>query len=114
MRKLRLLVLTLLVATSSFANTRNWKPAKVDITSETDVSSKMWGEKNTLHYTIETDDMIYFVDYSFKPGQHSNSHPPEIGVEALTKVAIEGRHVYVLDATGKEIKMHIAKRTAKL
>src|SRR5271169_4262553 len=73
MKKLMLLMLTTLIATVSLAKTREWKIATIAITSETDVSWPLWGEKNTIHYTIETNDMIYFVDYTYKPGQHSNS-----------------------------------------
>jgi ABC-type uncharacterized transport system YnjBCD substrate-binding protein len=113
MKKLRLLMLTLLVATTSLAKTREWKTAKIEATSETDVSWKVWGEKTTMHYTIETDDMIFFADYTYKPGQHSDSHGPDIAVNALTKIAIEGKHAYVLDVTGKEVKLHVVRKTKK-
>jgi hypothetical protein len=113
MKKLRLLLLTVLVATTSLAKTREWKTAKIEATSETDVSWKVWGEKTTMHYTIETDDMIFFADYSYKPGQHSDSHAPDISVNALTKIAIEGKHAYVLDVTGKEVKLHIVRKSKK-
>lgn len=113
MKKLQLLMLTLFVATTSLANTRDWKTAKIEATSETDVSSKAFGEKNTMHYTIETEDMIYFADFTFKPGQHSDSHPPDIAVNELTKIAIQGRHAYILDVRGKEVKMHIVRKTRK-
>jgi len=113
MKKLRLLTLTLLVASSSLAKTRHWKPAEIEATSETNVSWKLWGEKTTIHYTIETEDMIYFAEYAFKPGQHSDSRPPQIEINVQTKIAIEGRHIYVLDVTGKEVKLHIVKKTAK-
>jgi ABC-type uncharacterized transport system YnjBCD substrate-binding protein len=113
MKKLRLLVLTLLVAATSLAATRDWKTAKIEATSETDVSSKAWGEKTTMHYTIETDDMVYFADYTYRPGQHSDSNARNLPVNALTKIAIEGRHAYVLDAAGKEMKLHIVRKTKK-
>jgi hypothetical protein len=113
MKKLRLLMFTLLVATASPAKTRDWKAAKVEATSETDVSWKLWGEKSTMHYTIETDDMVYFADYTFKPGQHRDSHPPDIAVNSLTKIAIQGKHAYVLDVAGKEVKLHIIRKTRK-
>ncbi|MGC1484288.1 MAG: hypothetical protein WA789_10880 [Candidatus Acidiferrum sp.] len=113
MKKLRLLMFTLLVATSSLAKTRHWKTAEIEATSETNVSWKVWGEKTTMHYTIETEDMIYFAEYSFKPGQHRDSHPPQIAINVQTKIAFEGRHAYVLDVTGKEVKLHIVKKTAK-
>jgi hypothetical protein len=114
MKKRSLLTLIfLLVTATSPANNRHWKPAKVEVTSETDVSSKLLGDKNTLHYTIETEDMIYFVEYSFKPDQHNQGHAPAVGGTEFTNIAIEGHHVYVLDATGKEVKMHISKKIKK-
>ncbi len=112
MKKLSLLMLTLLVFAASPANARQWKMAKVELTSETDVSSKLLGDKNTVHYTIETEDMIYFVEYSFKPG-HSNSHGPDITANEFSKVAIEGRHIYLLDVAGKEVKLHITRKLSK-
>jgi|SRR5580658_2120672 hypothetical protein len=112
MKKLTLLM-SVLLATTSLAATRNWKDAKVEVSSETDVSSKLLGDKNTMHYTIETEDMIYFVDYTFKPSQHSDGHAPNISVNALTKIAIAGHHAYVQDVTGKELKMHITKKLKK-
>lgn len=112
MKKLSLLMLTLLVAIASSANSRHWKMAKVELTSETNVSSKLMGEKNTVHYTIETEDMIYFTDYTFKPG-HSGSHVPDVTANAFSKVAIEGRHAYILDTTGKEVKLHISRKLSK-
>jgi hypothetical protein len=113
MKKFRLLMLLLLVAAASPVKAREWKTAKILDTSETDVSGKMWRDKNTLHYTIETDDMIYFVDYSYKPGGRSSTRVPNIAVTELTKVAIEGRHAYILDVTGREVKLHIVRKTAK-
>jgi hypothetical protein len=112
MKKLSLLTLMLLVLTASPANARQWKMAKVELTSETDVSSKLLGEKNTVHYTIETEDMIYFTEYTFKPG-HSNSRVPDVTANTFSKVAIEGRHAYLLDATGKEVKLHITRKLSK-
>ena len=112
MKKLSLFTLMLLVLTAPPAISRQWKMAKVELTSETDVSSKLLGEKNTIHYTIETEDIIYFADYTFKPG-HSNSHGPDITANEFSKVAIEGRHAYVLDATGKEVKLHISRKLSK-
>ena len=113
MKKLTLLMFVLLIATASPAKTRNWKDAKIEVSSETDVSSKLFGEKNTMHYTIETEDMVYFVEYTFKPSQHSDGHPPNISVNAITKIAIEGHHAYVQDVAGKELKMRIIKKLNK-
>jgi hypothetical protein len=113
MRKLSLLVLTLLVAAVSLAKTRDWKTAKIEATSETDVSSKLLGEKNTMHYTIETETMIYFADYTYKPGPNTESNTRSIPVNAITKIAIEGKHGYVLDVNGKEVKLHIVRKVKK-
>jgi hypothetical protein len=113
MKKLGLLVLTLLVAAASLAKTRDWKTAKIEATSETDVSSKLLGEKNTMHYTIETENMIYFADYTYKPGPHTDTHARDLPVNAETKIAIEGKHAYVLDVNGKEVKLHIVRKTKK-
>jgi hypothetical protein len=112
MKKFRLLVLTMTLAMAALAEAREWKTARVVDSTETDVSSKAWGEKSTIHYTIETDDMIYFAEYSYKPGQRGN-HVPDLAVTELTKIAIEGRHAYILDVAGKEVKMHITKKTSK-
>ena len=113
MKKLMLLMLTTLIATVSLAKTREWKIGTIVITSETDVSWPLWGEKNTIHYTIETNDMIYFVDYTYKPGQHSNSRGPNIALNVPTKIAIEGKHAYILDVTGREVKLHIVRKTSR-
>jgi len=112
MKKLCFLASTLLLAATCLAHTRDWKVAKIEVASDTDVSSKLLGEKNTMHYTVETEDMIYFADYSFNPAHH-NAQPPNISVNSLTKIAIEGHHAYVLDVTGKEVKLHISRKTKK-
>lgn len=112
MNKLRLLMmLTLLAAATSPASERDWIIGKIDLTSENKVSSKLGGEKTTMHYTIQTGDMTYFADYSYKPGQHGENEPPHILLSEPTKIAIEGKTVYVLDVTGKEVKLHIVKKT---
>jgi uncharacterized RmlC-like cupin family protein len=113
MKKLSFLALSLLLAASAQAATRHWKSAEIEATSITNVSWKLWGEKTTVHYTIETADMVYFAEYTFKPGQNHDSHSPEIAMSASAQVAIEGRHAYVLDITGKEVKLHIVRKMAK-
>ena len=113
MKRFGLLVLVAVLVGASIAMAREWKTARVVNATETDVSSKAWGEKNTIHYTIETDEMIYFADYSYKPGRRSNNHAPDLAVTESTKIAIEGRHAYILDVAGKEVKMHITKKTSK-
>ncbi len=113
MKNLLLLVLAMLIATASLANSREWQTGTIVLTSENDVSWPLWGEKNTLHYTIETSAMIYFVEYTYKPSQHNNSHAPNIALNMPTKIAIEGKHAYMLDGNGREVKLHIVKKTAK-
>jgi hypothetical protein len=113
MKKFGLLMVLLLVATADVAKTRQWKTGKIELTSETDVSWKLWGEKNTLHYTIETKDMIYFAEYVFKPGQPGDSHPPDVTANPFARIAIEGKHAYALDSTGKEVKFHIVRKITK-
>ncbi len=114
MKKLKFLLLLLLIPLITCpARARDWKMARVVDASETDVSGELRGKRNIMHYTIETDDMVYLVEYTYKPGQKNNSHPPDIAVNIVTKIAVEGRHAYVLDANGKEVKLHIVKKTAQ-
>lgn len=113
MKKLMLLVLAMLMATAALAKSREWQAGTIVLTSENDVSWPLWGEKNTLHYTIEMSDAIYFAEYTYKPSQHNNSHAPNIALNVPTKIAIEGKHAYLLDANGREVKLHIVKKTAK-
>ena len=113
MKAFRILLVWMLVASATLANTRDWKPVRVVDASETDVPGEVRGEMHTMHYTMETDDMIYFLDFTYKPGQHNNTHPPDIAVNVQTKIAIEGKHAYIVDVNGKEVKLHIVKKTAK-
>ncbi len=113
MKKLCLLMAMLVVATVSLANTRDWKLARIVDSSETAVSGELRGKRNTMHYTIETEDRVYFADYTYKPDQHNNNRPPDIAANIVTKVAIEGRTAYVLDVNGKEVKLHIVKKAAQ-
>lgn len=112
MNKLCFLLLPLLLATAAPAATRDWKPAKVDVVSATDVSGKLIGEKNTIHYAIETADTIYFADFTYKPN-HNGQRAPTISVTEPTKVAIQGHSAYVLDLAGNEVKMHITRKSKK-
>jgi hypothetical protein len=119
MKRLRLVMVAMMAGTAIVAGSarvaeaREWKSARVVDRSETDVSGEMRGQKNTLHYTIETDDMIYFVNYSYKPSKHGQSGAPDIAVNVETKIAIEGRSAYILDVTGKEVKLHIVKKSKR-
>ena len=55
----------MLAATLGEAKTREWKDAKVTHVSGTIVSAASWGDTNIRHYTIETDDMVYVLDYAY-------------------------------------------------
>ena len=112
MKKLIFLLLTVLLAIAPPGRSREWQTGTIALTSENDVSGPLWGEKDTLHYTIETGTMICFAEYSYNP-QHGNAHGPNIALNMPTKIAIEGKHAYVLDASGKEVKLHIVKKVAK-
>ena len=114
------LLLLMLAVTLSGAKTRDWKDAKVTDVSETIVSVASWGDTNIRHYTIETDDMVYVLDYAYNPavkapwpGQHSKNRAPDVTVNAKTKIAIEGKDAYILDDTGREVKLPIAKKIKK-
>jgi hypothetical protein len=114
------LLLLFLAATVGEAKTRDWKDAKVTDVSETIVSTASWGDTNIRHYTIETDDMVYVLDYAYNPavkapwpGQHSKNRAPDVTVNSKTKIAIEGKDAYILDDTGREVKLPIAKKTKK-
>jgi hypothetical protein len=113
MKKLTLLLLMLALATVAVAKVRDWKTARVINATESAVSWVVTGQKNTMHYTMETDDMVYFVDFTYMPGEKKNGRAPDIGVNSITKIAIEGKHAYVLDATGAEIKLHVVKKSKK-
>jgi hypothetical protein len=111
-------LLLLLVATVCCAKTRDWKPGTVIDVSETSVSGPLIPSSNIMHYTVETDVWILFLDYSYHPSSKTSSpdsknSPPRVAVNVAIKIAIEGRHAYVLDETGKEVKLHITKRMKK-
>lgn len=110
--------LLLLLAVPSMAWPREWRFAAVKSVSETDVSGRLIRESITMHYTVETEDLILFLEYSFHPakspsddsGKHS---PPQLAINLPTKIAVEGHHAYILDAKGSEVKMHISKKIKK-
>jgi hypothetical protein len=110
MKRIWLVVVLSLMASACWATKRDWKEAMVISTSETDISGALRAPKNTLHYTIETEDMVYFVDYSYKPIKGSDTGAPDIAVNIATKIAIEGNHAYILDTRGREVKLHVKKK----
>lgn len=113
MKRSSLLLAAILLATICSANARNWKAARVINSSVTEQTGGFKGDTNTLHYTIETDDAIYFVDYAYKPGQHGGSGAPDIAVTTMTKIAVEGKTAYIVDVNGREVKLHVTKKQTK-
>jgi hypothetical protein len=102
-----------LLAAASIAQARNWKPVMIIGISEDNVSGKLIREKHTMHYTVETEDMVLQVDYAFHPSSGKHGSAPALPVNAVTKISVEGRHVYILDANNDEVKMHIVRKTMK-
>ncbi len=109
MKKYTALIL-LLLAIACFAKTREWKSAKVIDVSATDVHKALGGATHIMHYTVETDDVVYLLDYACK---HDINRAPDVTASAITKIAIDGNHAYILDTAGKELKMRIVKQTKK-
>lgn len=112
--------LILAAAVQLFAQTKNWQDAKVTDISETVVSVAAWGDTNIRHYKIETESTAYVLDYAFNPAvkvpwpkQHSRNRAPDLTVNLGTKIAVDGHDAYVLDSTGREVKMPISSKTAK-
>jgi len=109
-------LLLLLVANVCWA--KEWKTATVIGVTETKVSGPMQHTpKIVLHYTVQTEDMIWFLDYSYNlaansqsPEQHSKNNPPNVSDSMGTKIAIVGSHAYILDLGGAEVKTHIKKK----
>src|SRR5579863_5378585 len=105
-------LLLCIVGTSSCAWGRDWKPASVISISESNVSGPLVREKHTMHYTVETDDMVLLLEYSYHPAAGKEG-APKIALDGVTKIAIGGSHAYLQDITGTEVKMHIVKKTKK-
>ena len=114
-------VLFLLTATTLCAVAKDWKVATVISMSESTVTSPMMGRPEIIeHYTVETNDLVLELDYSFhrstkpdeadQPGKNS---PPRVPLGEATKIAISGHTAYVLDMSGAEVKMHIKKKMRK-
>jgi hypothetical protein len=114
------LFISLLTATVCFAGTRDWKDAIVIDSKETRVSGPLVNDSTIIRYTIESYDTVYVLEYSFhptstasSPNQHGKNSEPNMAVNVPTKIAVEGRHAYVLDSTGAEVKMHVVKKMKK-
>jgi hypothetical protein len=114
------LALAILWATTASAKPHEWKNARVVSVETTVVSMAAWGDTNTIHYKIETDDMTYVLEYVFNPavkapwpGQHSRTRSPNLTVNGKTKIAIDGRDAYILDDDGRDVKLPIASKIAR-
>jgi len=84
------------------------------------VAVAAWGDTNIRYYRIETESTIYVLEYAFNPAvkmpwpnQHSRSRTPDLALNLGTKILVEGRDAYVLDNSGREVKMPIFSKTAK-
>jgi hypothetical protein len=107
----------LLVATG-FAIAKNWQSATIIGVSDTTVTSPMMREpKVVMHYTVLTTDWTLFLDYTYhkptksdEPDMPGKNSPPSVPVGEPTKISIEGHHAYMVDASGKEVKMDIKKK----
>jgi hypothetical protein len=104
-------VLLALAALACIAEARDWKVAVVIGISESNVSGPLIRETHTMHYTVETEEMVLMLEYSFHPSNKNSA--PGVGVNARTKISIGGRHAYILDNNGKEVKMRIVKKIMK-
>ena len=108
-----------LAATAGLVAARDWKPGAIIGMSQTTVTSPMMHlPKIVLHYTVVTDELTLLLDYTYHPSAKPNepaepgkNSPPSVALAGTTKVAVEGHHAYVLDISGKEIKMAIKKKT---
>ena len=117
MRKRAALALLLLVGWTGEA--RDWQKAVVIGTSETQVTSPMMREqKNIVHYTVETKDFLLMLDYTYhpskkqdEPDQPGKNTPPTIALGEEIKLAISGHTAYLIDVHGKEVKMHVKKKS---
>jgi hypothetical protein len=67
------------------------------------------------HFALYDRDRRYdlFCNYTYKPDKHGHSGAPDIAVNVQTKIAIEGKHAYIVDVMGREVKLHIVKQTKR-
>lgn len=124
--------LVLLVPSAVIAKPREWKNATVAAIAVGTVDNgaavmpvgTLWlGVRitaNCIGYRIETEDMIYILEYRYNPivqhpwpGQHSRERAPDVTVYGKTKIAIEGHDAHVLDDSGKDVKVPIMAKIAR-
>jgi len=116
-KKLPALVFLLLLGW--IAEARDWQTAVVIGTSETQVTSPMMREqKNIVHYTVETKDLLLMLDYTYhpskkqdEPDQPGKNTPPTIALGEEIKLSLSGHTAYLIDVHGKEVKMHVKKKS---
>ena len=107
------------MATSGAASARDWKPATIIGTSQTTVTSPMMSRpKIIMHYTVLTNEYTLVLDFTYhapkksdEPEEPGKNSPPSVPLGEPTKIAISGHHAYILDVSGKEVKMDIKKKT---
>jgi hypothetical protein len=73
-----------------------------------------------IGYRIETEDMIYILEYCYNPmvqhpwpGQNSRKRAPDLTLYGKTKIAIEGHDAHILDDSGKDVKVSIMEKVVK-
>lgn len=77
-------------------------------------------KSDTMYYWIETEDMIYVLDYSYNPavkapwpGQHSRGRTPNVALNGKTKISVDGRNAHILDDDGWDVKIPIFEKIAR-
>ena len=103
-------LLFLVVAMTCLAKTREWKTAQVTDMSTTDVNQALGGATQILRYTVETDDMIYVLEYNCK---YDSKCAAGVTTKGATKIAIEGKDAYLQNKSGKGVKMRIVSQAKK-
>ena len=103
-------VVLLLVAMGCLAKTREWKAAQVTDLSTTDVNQALGGAVQILRYTVETDEMIYVLEYNCK---YDSKCAAGVTTKGATKIAIEGNDAYLQNKNGKGVKMRIVSQAKK-
>jgi hypothetical protein len=130
--KIFALVLALFVPSVIAASPREWKNATVaaiaEGTSDSGVAVAPVGTvwlgvrimTDCIGYRIETDDMIYILEYCYSPivqhpwpGQHSRERAPDVTLYGKTKISIDGHDAHILDDSGKDVKVPIMEKIAR-
>jgi hypothetical protein len=126
------LTLLLLVPPAIMAKPREWKNATVAAiavgTADNGAAVMPVGTiwlgvritANCIGYRIETEDMIYILEYCYNPivqhpwpGQHSRKRAPDMTVNGKTKIAIDGHDAHILDDSGKDVSVPIVEKIAR-